>query len=66
MIPSKVLFMDGEVLGVLAFSAAGLVWVLLPFLERRQWHMARAFITGLAVLAVAYIASMTVYGYVAK
>ncbi len=66
MIPSKVLFMDGEVLGVLVFSAAGLVWLLLPFLERRGSQMARAFITGLAVFAVAYISAMTVYGYVAK
>jgi cytochrome b6 len=66
LIPSKVLFMDGEVLGVLAFGAAGLVWVLLPFLERQQSQLMRTFITGLAVFAVAYIATMTVYGYIAK
>ncbi len=66
LIPSKVFFVDGEVLGVLGFGLVGLIWVLLPFLERRQSQLARTFISGLAVFAVAYIATMTLYGYIAK
>ena len=33
LIPSKVWFIDGEVLGVLGCGLAGLLWVLLPFFE---------------------------------
>jgi len=66
VLPSKLLFVDGEIVGVLAFGLAGMVWLLLPFLERRHWHWGRALITGFGVFAIAYIASMTVYGYVAR
>ena len=33
LIPSKVWIIDGEVLGVLGCSLAGLFWLLLPFFE---------------------------------
>jgi quinol-cytochrome oxidoreductase complex cytochrome b subunit len=66
LIPSKIWFIDGELIGVLGFGLVGAVWVLLPFVERRNWNLGRAFITGLGVFALAYIATMTIYGYVAK
>ncbi len=66
LIPSKIAFIDGEVLGVLAFGLAGVIWVLLPFLEGRGSGLRRRLVLGLGVFAVAYIASMTVYGFVAK
>jgi cytochrome b6 len=65
LIPSKVLFLDGELLGVLGFGAAGALWLLLPFLESRGKRM-HALITGLGVFALSYIVVLTVYGYVAK
>jgi cytochrome b6 len=64
LIPSKVWFVDGEVLGALVFGAVALVWLLLPFLDVSP--RARRWITGFAVFALAYVASMTVYGYFAK
>jgi cytochrome b6 len=66
VIPSKVLFIDGELLGILAFGAAGVIWLLLPFWERRAGGRAHALVTGAGVFALAYIAVMTVYGWVAK
>ena len=66
LIPAKVLFIDGEVLGVLGFGAAGALWVFLPFLDRQRWQWARTFITGLGVFALAYIGCMTIYGHIAK
>ena len=66
LIPARVWFIDGELLGVLGFGVAGAVWVLLPFLERRNSNLGRVFVTGLGVFALAYIATMTMYGYVAK
>ena len=34
--------MDGELMGILAFGLAGMVWVLLPFLEGRREKRAEA------------------------
>ena len=66
LIPPKVWFIDGEVLGVLAFGLVGLLWLLLPFFESDQLSRTKPWITGLAVFALAYVAGMSVYGYLAK
>ena len=66
LIPSKVWFVDGEVLGVLAFGLVGLFWIVLPFFESEQPSRTKAWITGLAVFALAYVAGMSAYGHLAK
>jgi cytochrome b6 len=66
LIPSKVWFIDGDVLGVLAFGLVGLLWLLLPFFESDQPSRTKGWITGLGVFALAYMAGMSVYGYLAK
>jgi len=66
LIPAKVAHIDGEVLGVLAFGAAGLLWVLLPFVEPKRKAGGYRAVLLCGVIALAYIGSMTVYGYVAK
>lgn len=66
MLPAKVGFIDGEMLGVLAFGAAALVWTLLPFFDRNGGHRIQKLFWGIGVFALAYMAGMTVYGYVAK
>lgn len=62
LIPSKVLFIDGEVLGVLAFGVAGAVWLLLPFIDNER---GKKWVNALAVLALTYIVGMTIYGHYA-
>ncbi len=66
LIPAKVWFFEGEFLGVLAFGAAGLLWLLLPFFAGHRRERMQRWITGAGVFALAYIAVMTLYGYVAK
>jgi quinol-cytochrome oxidoreductase complex cytochrome b subunit len=66
LIPSKVWFIDGEVLGVLTFGLVALLWLLLPFFESDQPSRTKAWITGLGVFALAYMAGMSVYGLLAK
>jgi drug/metabolite transporter (DMT)-like permease len=66
IIPSKVWFVDGEVLGVLGCSLAGLLWLLLPFFESDQPSRTKAWITGLAVFALVYVIGMSVYGFLAQ
>ena len=65
LIPAKIAHIDGEILGVMAFGAVGLIWLLLPFVEpKHDWGYRTVLLFG--VVALAYIGSMTVYGYVAK
>jgi len=55
-LPSKVLFVDGELLGILGFSAAALVWVAVPFLDQRiGFGRVTRFFTGLGVFALGYM-----------
>ncbi len=64
LIPAKVFCLDGEILGILTFGAAGAVLAVVPFLHRgRRSQLA---ITGAAILALAYMGGMTFYGYLAK
>ena len=64
LIPAKIAFLDGEVIGILGFSAAGLLLVLVPFLNRGR--RSQMLITGAAIFALAYMGGMTWYGYIAK
>jgi cytochrome b6 len=66
LIPSKVVFIDGEVLGILLFGLAGAVWILLPFLDNGTRRIGRKIVLGAGVFALSYIVALTVYGYVAK
>jgi cytochrome b6 len=66
MIPPKVWLVDGEVLGVVVFGIVGLIWLLLPFFESAAPSRPKRWITGLAFFALAYVAGMSVYGYLAK
>ena len=66
VIPSKIWFIDGEVLGVLGFGLAGAIWLLLPFFESTPPAKPKSWLTGLAVFALAYIVGMSLYGYFAK
>jgi cytochrome b6 len=55
-LPAKILSLEGELVGLLAFGAAAAVWVLVPFLDRRAGigRLSR-FFTGLGVFALGYI-----------
>ncbi|NOZ57194.1 MAG: cytochrome bc complex cytochrome b subunit, partial [Calditrichaeota bacterium] len=64
-VPSKVLLFDGEVLAVLGFGAAGLFWLLVPFLDRWSSREERSPIfTAIGVVALAFMTVMTILAYV--
>jgi cytochrome b6 len=65
LIPAKIGFIDGEVLGILVFGFAGLVLLLVPFIENRGGRRATAILTAAGIVALLYIAAMTVLGYAA-
>jgi quinol-cytochrome oxidoreductase complex cytochrome b subunit len=66
LIPAKIGFFDGEVLGILLFSVAGLIWILLPFFDPMGRGRSQRWIMGAGIFALAYMVSMSVYGFVAK
>jgi cytochrome b6 len=66
LIPSKVWFVDGEVLGVLVLGLISLLWLLLPFFESDHASRTKRWITGVALFALVYMGGMSIYGYLAK
>lgn len=62
--PAKIWLVDGEILGVLLFGAAGLLWLLVPFLDRKSavGQKTRA-LTYIGLFVVAYIIIFTILGW---
>jgi cytochrome b6 len=63
-IPAKVLWFDGEVLGILAFGLGGLIWFILPFLDDLKKPRRKLLFTLIGVFVVLYIAVLTIVGFV--
>ncbi|MFH1687764.1 MAG: cytochrome b N-terminal domain-containing protein [bacterium] len=63
-IPAHVLFIEGELFGIIVLSAGGLVLALAPFLDRSSTKGKRsAFITAFGVLVLAFVVVLTILGY---
>jgi cytochrome b6 len=63
-IPSKVAFIDGELLGIAAFSMAGILWMFIPFFDRKSSRGKRnRRLTYIGICAIAYIILMTTLGW---
>ena len=64
LLPPHVLFVEGEVLGVVLFGLAGVAWLLVPFWEKkrsqRKWGRP---VTIIGVAAIIFILVMTIWGY---
>ena len=64
-IPGKILFVDGEVLGILLFGLAGLLWMLVPFWD---WKSSRGernrFVNYVGIFVIFYIIILTVIGWI--
>lgn len=66
-IPAKILFFDGEVIGILFFTLAGAALFVIPFINRlpEQFPRRRKIFNLFGVIALLYIVVMTVIGYLA-
>jgi cytochrome b6 len=66
-LPGHVLGIEGELLGVLAFGAVGIVLILMPFLDTRaafgRWPK---FAAGFGIVLLLYSAVLTYLGYTAS
>jgi cytochrome b6 len=65
-LPAHILWMEGEVVGILGFMLAGLAFLIFPFLDRRsaQDKPSRLF-TWITIGIVVYIIVLTYLGYTA-
>jgi quinol-cytochrome oxidoreductase complex cytochrome b subunit len=64
-LPAKILGMDGEVLGIMAFNVVALLLFIVPFVDRGPENRRRTLIFNIiGVLALLYIVVMTIIGYV--
>jgi cytochrome b6 len=65
MLPAKILGMDGEVVGIMAFNIVALLLFIVPFIDRGPENRTRRIIFNvIGVVALLYIVVMTVVGYV--
>jgi cytochrome b6 len=64
LLPARIGFVDGDVLGVLGFGVAGVFWLLVPFLDRKSalGEKSRVF-TIIGVVFLVYVVVTTVVGY---
>jgi cytochrome b6 len=64
LIPSRVLFLEGELLGLLGFGLLAVFWILLPFWATNRQGMERTrLVTGAGVALLAYLATFSLLGY---
>ena len=64
-LPAKILGMDGEVLGIMAFNIVALLLFIVPFVDRGPGNRRRTLILNvIGVVALLYIVVMTIIGYV--
>jgi cytochrome b6 len=67
LLPSHILGLEGERVGVAAFALAAVFLVLVPFLDRRSNRGERSpLFTALAILGLLYLVAFTIIGHFAK
>ena len=65
-IPAQVLFVDGEVLGILLFGLAGLIWTLVPFWDRKSAAgQQNRLVNYIGLFVVLYMILFTILGWLA-
>ena len=64
-LPAHILFIEGEVFGVLFFTVIALVWLLIPFWESKIASNEKARpMKVIGIVAILYIIVLTVLGYI--
>ncbi len=60
ILPAKILFLEGEFAGLMGFTLAGIVWILVPFLDYKAgFGRVTRFFTGLGIFALGYMVVMS-------
>ena len=63
-IPPQILFIDGEVFGIMMFAVAGAVWMMVPFWDRKSSRgEANRLVNYIGLFAILYIIVFTIIGW---
>ncbi len=67
MLPAHVLLIEGELFGIAAFTIGGIIWALIPFLDKKS-HMGKhpKLVTWFGVVVITFMVVMTFLGYVGE
>jgi len=63
LLPSYILGIEGEVIGIVGFGVAGLFFFLVPFLDREEGQRWSDVLTWIGLAAIAYMIVLTAIGY---
>ncbi len=64
LLPAHILWFEGEVVGVLGFGIAGLLWFFVPFLDRKSARgQTSRKVTYIGIFIIIYIIILTIMGY---
>jgi cytochrome b6 len=64
LLPAHVLFIEGELLGVLFFGIAGFLWMMIPYLKIKKKEGRKIqTLTLIGIVVVVFIIVMTILGY---
>ena len=62
--PAKIWLFDGEILGILLFGVAGILWLLVPFWDRKSSRGEKSrLVTYIGLFVVIYITIFTILGW---
>lgn len=63
-LPVNILFIEGEVVGILLFGLAGLLWLFVPFWDRKSSRGEKNYLINyLGNFAVVFIIILTILGW---
>ncbi|MBK6915676.1 MAG: cytochrome b N-terminal domain-containing protein [Ignavibacteriales bacterium] len=63
-LPANILFIEGEVVGILLFGLAGVLWLFVPFWDRKSSRGEKNYIINyLGIFAVVFIIILTMLGW---
>jgi len=67
MLPAHVWFIEGELFGIIVFSIGGLIWLLVPYLDRKSQNEKKSkLMIGFGIFVVAFIVILTIIGYLVE
>jgi len=67
MLPPHIWFIEGELFGIIIFGIGGLIWMLIPLLDRRAVeNKPSKLIMAFGIFVVLFIVVMTIVGYLVE
>ena len=65
-IPAEVLYIEGEIVGILLFGLAFALWTMVPFLDRKSnLGQENKVVTYAGLFVVAFVIALTIFGWIA-